>query len=172
VRPYRPTFEPCPLVLFLHGGMWTIGDLESHDRVCRRLAASAQVAVLAVDYRRAPEHPWPAAVADATHVVEWAFDHQRKLSGAGSALLIAGDSSGGNLAALTCLRLRDEGGPLPTAQVLACPNTDLTLSQPSATEKATGWGLAAHDVAWGAELWVSDQRREQIPESARSTSPC
>ena len=61
VRLYRPTFEPCPLVVFLHGGMWTIGDLDSHDRACRRLSASAQVAVLAVDFRQAPEHPWPAA---------------------------------------------------------------------------------------------------------------
>jgi acetyl esterase len=156
VRLYRPTSGPHPLVVFLHGGMWTIGDLESHDRLCRRLAAREQVAVLAVDFRRAPEHPWPAAVDDVTGVVRWAFDHQPKLAGAGGPLLIAGDSSGGNLAALACLRLRDEGGPLPSAQVLAFPNTDLTLSQPSITEKGTGWGLPADDVAWGAGLWVPD----------------
>jgi len=164
VRLYRPTFEPRPLVVFLHGGMWTIGDLDSHDRACRRLSASAQSAVLAVDFRRAPEHPWPAAVEDVTHVVRWAFDHQAELTGADRALVIAGDSSGGNLAALACLRLRDEGGPLPKAQILAFPNTDLTLSQPSVTDKATGWGLSVDDVAWGAELWVPDPALRADPK--------
>jgi acetyl esterase len=164
VRLYRPTFEPRPLVVFLHGGMWTIGDLDSHDRACRRLSASAQSAVLAVDFRRAPEHPWPAAVEDVTHAVRWAFDHQAELTGADRALVIAGDSSGGNLAALACLRLRDEGGPLPKAQILAFPNTDLTLSQPSVTDKATGWGLSVDDVAWGAELWVPDPALRADPK--------
>jgi len=163
-RLYRPAFEPRPLVVFLHGGMWTIGDLESHDRACRRLSASARAAVLAVDFRRAPEHPWPAAVEDATHVVRWAFAHQAELTGTDRALIIAGDSSGGNLAALASLRLRDEGGPLPWAQALAFPNTDLTLSQPSVTEKGTGWGLPADDVAWGAELWVPDPALRAAPK--------
>ena len=71
-------------------------------------------------------------------------------------MAVAGDSSGGNLAALACLRLRDEGGPQPAAQILVTPNTDLTLSQPSARQKATGWGLDSDDVAWGAELWLPD----------------
>jgi acetyl esterase len=73
-RLYRPRPEPRLLVVFLHGGMWTIGDLESHDRACRRLAQGAGTAVLAVDFRRAPEHPWPAAVDDAVHAVKWAAD--------------------------------------------------------------------------------------------------
>lgn len=163
VRLYRPTLDPCPLVVFLHGGMWTIGDLESHDRVCRRLSVGAQVVVVAVDFRRAPEHPWPTAVDDATHVVRWAFDHQARLAGADRALVIAGDSSGGNLAALTCLRLRAESGPLPSAQALAYPNTDLTLSQPSVAVNASGWGLSADDVAWGAELWVPDPAMRADP---------
>ena len=149
-RWYRPALEPRPLVVFLHGGMWVIGDLDSHDRACRRLAAQAGVAVLAVDFRRAPEHQWPAAVDDAVDVLRWA------LGEAGPAA-VAGDSSGGNLAALACLRLRAEGGPLPAAQILVTPNTDLTLSQPSARQKATGWGLDSDDVAWGAELWVPGQ---------------
>src|SRR5262249_54442500 len=143
-------------VVCVEGGMWTMGDVNSHDRACRRLSASAQAAVLAVDFRRAPEHPWPAAVNDVTHAVRWAFDHQAELTGADRPLVIAGDSSGGNLAALACLRLRDDGGPVPRAQILAFPNTDLTLSQPSVTGKATGWGLSADDVAWGAGLWVPD----------------
>ncbi len=189
VRLYRPVLEPRPLVVFLHGGMWVIGDLDSHDRTCRRLAAQAGVAVLAVDFRRAPEHKWPAAVDDAVDVLRWAVtaaagrsaagDTAARDSAAGPAatgqvtaesgaaalavaaqaagsVAVAGDSSGGNLAALACLRLRDEGGPQPAAQVLVTPNTDLTLSQPSARQKATGWGLDSEDVAWGAELWLPD----------------
>ncbi|MBC6456989.1 alpha/beta hydrolase [Actinomadura sp. HBU206391] len=156
VRLYRPALEPRPLVVFLHGGMWTIGDLESHDRACRRLALGADTAVLAVDFRRAPEHPWPSAVDDAVTVMRWAAGRPPELTERTGPLVIAGDSSGGNLAALACLRLRDEGGPMPDAQVLIYPNTDLTLSQPSVIEKGTGWGLDADAVAWGAEQWVPD----------------
>jgi acetyl esterase len=185
VRLYRPVLQPRPLVVFLHGGMWTIGDLESHDRACRRIALGVDAAVLAVDFRRAPEHPWPAAVDDAVDVVRWAAAHlfaeepvlyaeepaaeepaadkpvpEKPAAGP---LVVAGDSSGGNLAALTCLRLRDEGGPLPDGQVLVCPNTDLTLSRPSVVEKGSGWGLSPDDVAWGAELWVPDPALRSHP---------
>jgi acetyl esterase len=162
-RLYLPSTGPHPLLVFLHGGMWTIGDLESHDRACRRLALGAAVCVLAVDYRRAPEHPWPAAVGDVLHVIRWAVEDRRELPGATGPLVVAGDSAGGNLAALACLRLRAEGGPLPDAQVLVCPNTDLTLSQPSVSEKGTGWGLSADDVAWGAEQWVPDVAQRSSP---------
>lgn len=154
VRLYRPILGHCPLVVFLHGGFWTIGDLESHDRACRRIAAGAGVAVLAVDFRRAPEHPWPAAVEDAVHVIGWAAARPAPLAGTGGPLVVAGDSSGGTLAALACLRLRENGGITPAAQVLAYPNTDLTLSQPSVKGKGTGWGITADDIAWGAALWV------------------
>ncbi|MHC3467964.1 alpha/beta hydrolase [Streptomyces sp. 7R007] len=155
-RLYRPSAASRPLVVFLHGGMWTIGDLESHDRACRRLALATGAAVLGVDYRRAPEHPWPAAVDDCVAVLRWA-------AADGGPVVVMGDSAGGNLAALACLRLRDEGGPVPAAQVLAYPNTDLTLSSPSARTKATGWGLTTDDVAWGAEQWVPDPARRADP---------
>jgi acetyl esterase len=171
VRLYRPAPGPRPLVVFLHGGMWTVGDLESHDRACRRLALGTGSCVLAVDYRRAPEHPWPAAVDDVVHVIRWAAGRLTGLTGASGPLVLAGDSSGGNLAALACLRLRGEGGPLPDAQVLAFPNTDLTLSQPSITEKATGWGLSADDVAWGAELWVPDEALRADPRVSPLHAP-
>ena len=194
VRWYRPVLEPRPLVVFLHGGMWVIGDLDSHDRTCRRLAAQAGVAVLAVDFRLAPEHKWPAAVDDAVDVLRWAVSAAAGTATAGDAetgqavtgqvaaesgeaglaeavqaagsVAVAGDSSGGNLAALACLRLRDEGGPQPAAQILVTPNTDLTLSQPSAREKATGWGLDSDDVAWGAELWLPGLAMLAGPEAS------
>ncbi|WP_262057265.1 alpha/beta hydrolase [Streptomyces sp. STR69] len=163
-RLYRPSAKGGPPVVFLHGGMWTIGDLESHDRACRRLALGAETAVLSVDFRRAPEHPWPAAVDDCVDAVRWAA--AGGVPGAGSAdpIVVMGDSSGGNLAALACLRLRDEGGPLPAAQILLYPNTDLTLSCPSTRSKGTGWGLTTDDVAWGVEQWVPDPARRADPE--------
>ena len=158
-RLYQPSAATEPLVVFLHGGMWTIGDLESHDRACRRLAFNTGTAVLSVDFRRAPEHPWPAAVDDCVDVIRWVATGGGSSVGIGSRPLVMGDSSGGNLAALTCLRLRDEGGPLPAAQILLYPNTDLTLSYASTRTMATGWGLATDDVAWGAEQWVPDPSR-------------
>ncbi|MDQ0585456.1 alpha/beta hydrolase [Streptomyces rishiriensis] len=161
-RLYRPSAALRPLVVFLHGGMWTIGDLESHDRACRRLALRTGTAVLSVDFRRAPEYPWPVAVDDGVDAIRWAASGED--GGVAGPVVVMGDSSGGNLAALACLRLRDEGGPLPAAQVLVYPNTDLTLSCPSARSKATGWGLTTDDVAWGAEQWVADPSRRADPE--------
>ncbi|MDI2125245.1 alpha/beta hydrolase [Yinghuangia seranimata] len=162
VRLYRPRPQSVALVVYFHGGMWTIGDLESHDRFCRRLAVGADAAVLAVDYRRAPEHPYPAAVDDCVAVVRWALGGTTdpggavELGGPVRPVVVAGDSAGGHLATLVCLRLRDEGGPLPAGQALAYPNTDLTLSCPSVAAKGSGWGLDADAVAWGAENWVPD----------------
>jgi acetyl esterase len=134
-----------------------VGDLESHDRVCRRLAHATAAAVLAVDFRRAPEHPWPAAVDDAVSATRWAAE---SLPGP---LVLMGDSAGGALAALVCLRLRDQGDPLPAAQVPAYPNTDLTLAQLSVREFGTGWGLEAANLAYGAESWVPDPARRADP---------
>ncbi|MGW9212008.1 alpha/beta hydrolase [Embleya sp. NPDC055664] len=162
-RLYRPTLDAVPLVVYLHGGMWSIGGLESHDRLCRRLAVAARVAVLAVDYRLAPEHPWPAGIDDAVAAFRWAAEHAGELCGAVGMPAIAGDSSGGHLAALVCLRMRDAGGPMPASQFLAFPNTDLTLSRPSTREKATGWGLTTDAVAWGVENLVPDPVRRADP---------
>jgi len=151
-RRYRPAPTARPLVVFLHGGMWVLGDLETHDRTCRRLALAADVDVLAVDLRRAPEAPWPAAVDDALRALRWA--------GSEAPVAVAGDSSGAHLATLACLRLRDEGGPLPAGQALAYPNTDLTLSRPSIRSKGAGWGLDPADLAWAVGQWgIAPERR-------------
>jgi acetyl esterase len=164
VRLYRPDGDPRGVVVFLHGGMWVIGDLDSHDRACRRLVGSTGVAVVAVDYRLAPEHGWPAAVDDAVAVLRWVREDAGATTGSAGPPAVMGDSAGGNLATLACLRLRDAGEPLPALQVLLYPNTDLTLSQPSVREKGTGWGLNADAVAWGAEMWVPDAGRRADPE--------
>ena len=169
VRLYRPTLQPRPLLVYCHGGGWTIGDLESHDRLCRQLARGADVAVLAIDYRRAPEHPWPAAVQDALTVLRWARQAPERVGT--STVGVAGDSAGGNLAALCCLSLRDAGEPQPAVQVLAYPNTDLTLSRPSVQAKGTGWGLDADNARWFAEQWVPDPAGRADPRVSPLLEP-
>jgi acetyl esterase/lipase len=155
-RLYRPVLAARALVVYLHGGAWAGGDLDTHDRTCRRLAAGADVCVLAVDFRRPPEHPWPAAVDDAVAVFRWAAERRGALGAAECPIGVAGDSSGGMLAALSCLWLRDRDGPCPHAQLLAYPNTDLTFSRPSIAELGTGWGVDVSDLRRDAEQWVPD----------------
>ena len=163
-RLYRPVAGPAPLVVYLHGGGWTIGSLDSHDRMCRRLADGSGAAVLAIDYRLAPEHPWPALVNDTVAALRWVATAPAGLGEAPTAVAVAGDSAGGTLAALGCLRLRDEYPPaLPDLQVLLYANTDLTGSQPSMREKATGWGLDAATVRFFNSQWVPDQARWSDP---------
>ncbi|MFG6193990.1 alpha/beta hydrolase [Nonomuraea sp. JJY05] len=145
LRHYRPSEQARPLMVFAHGGALIIGDLDTHDRTCRRIAHACDVEVLAVDYRRAPEHPYPAAVQDVTAVLRWARP-----------AAVAGDSAGGYLATMACLRLRDAGEPVPGAQILICPNTDLTLSQPSIVSKGSGHSLDADFLAGAIELWTPD----------------
>jgi acetyl esterase len=169
-RLYRPTLDPRPLLIYFHGGGWTLGGLESHDRTCRRLARRADVAVLAVDYRRAPESTWPAALDDAVTVLRWARRQAPALVGS-SVVGVAGDSAGGNLATLVCLRMRDAGEPQPAAQLLAYPNTDLTFSRPSVVTKRTGWGLDADDALWFAEQWVPDQTQRSHPRVSPLLEP-
>jgi acetyl esterase len=168
-RLYRPVPGSVPLVVYLHGGGWTIGSLESHDRMCRRLAAGSGAAVLAIDYRLAPEHPWPASVDDTVAVLGWVASGPAGLGPDGlgpapTAVAVAGDSAGGTLAALGCLRLRDEYPPaLPDLQVLLYANTDLTGAEPSMREKGTGWGLDAATVRFFNSQWVPDQARWADP---------
>jgi acetyl esterase len=164
VRLYRPGPEPRPLVLYAHGGGFVLGDLDSHDSTCRRLAVSADAAVLAVDFRRAPEHPGPAAVDDFCDVFRWAEGNPDRLGTTrqGPAGL-AGDSSGGAIVALAAARLTADGAA-PSALLLAYPNADLTLSSPSVREKGSGWGLDRRDLAWFVEQWVPDPGRRTDPE--------
>jgi acetyl esterase len=163
VRLYRPVLEPRPLVLFLHGGGFVFGDLNSHDEICRRLSLRADVAVLAVDYRRAPEHPGPAAVQDAVAAVSWASKHLPELGSSDNyGIGLAGDSAGGAIALLAAVQL--VGGSLAaSALLLAYPNTDMTLSRSSITEKGRGWGLDETDLAWFVEQWVPVRIRRDDP---------
>lgn len=164
VRLYRPTQDLRPTVLYLHGGGFVMGDLESHDGTCRRLARIADVTVLAVDYRLAPEHPGPAAVEDTVGTFVWARQHLQELGGDPEAgVALAGDSSGGALAVLAAVRLH-VGGMTPSALLLAYPNADMTLTRDSVTQEGHGWGLEADDLRWFVEQWLPDPDRCDDPQ--------
>jgi len=130
------------LTVFFHGGGFVIGSLETHDHVCRDLRAQSGAAVLSVDYRLAPEHKFPAAPDDCLQAVRWAAEHAAALGVDPSRIVLAGDSAGATLAAVTALRLRDEGGPAVRAQVLVYPVTDYhTPPTRSYLENAEGYSL-------------------------------
>lgn len=132
IRVYQPNnHTDLPVILFYHGGGWVLGDLDSHDIMCRRLAHENQCIVVAVDYRLAPEHKYPAAVEDAYDALLWVSQHAHTISGNGRLLSVMGDSAGGNLAAVVCLMARDMDGPPINAQILIYPSTDATLQHTS-----------------------------------------
>ena len=160
VRLYVPFGEPAALLVYLHGGGWTIGSLDGHDPVCRAIADGAGVRIVSIDYRLAPEHPWPASVEDAVAVLSWVATGPSELGGAPIRRGVAGDSAGGALAALACQRLRERRpAALPDVQILLCPNTDLAADTSSMREKAVGFGLDAELVWWFARQWVPDRER-------------
>jgi acetyl esterase len=142
VRAFRPEGDgPLPVVAYLHGGGWVMGSVDSYDAVLRALANATGAIVAGVEYRLAPEHRFPAALEDSLAAIRWLAAHAGELGGDGSRLAVAGDSAGGNLAAVAVRRLRDE---LPIAlQVLIYPVTDAGANLPSYREFADGHGLSA-----------------------------
>jgi acetyl esterase len=149
VRTYRPaTAARLPLVLYAHGGGWVTGSLDSHDRLCRILANRLPAVTVAIDYRRAPEYVYPAALDDVEAAWRWVRGKARILGADGTRFAVAGDSSGANLAAALTLRLRADGAPQPQLQVLLYPALDATCSRRSYREFATGFNLTAAQMAW------------------------
>ena len=151
VRVYVPTSDPGPrpVLVYFHGGGWVIGDLESHDATVRALAAASGVTVVAVDYRLAPEHPFPAAVDDCLAAVRWVAEPSTtaELGVDPGRMAVGGDSAGGNLAAVAAQQLRDTG-PALRFQLLVYPATEMHFSHPSIDENADGYFLTKADIAW------------------------
>lgn len=151
LRFYRPAQEspsPLPLLVYCHGGGWLLGDLESHDGVCRHFANGAQCAVLSVDYRLAPEHKFPAAVDDAHAATTWASKQANKLNIDPNRIAIGGDSAGGNLAVAVCLIARDAGTPKIRFQLLLYPALDFSFETPSHHEFAEDHSLTRSTLFW------------------------
>ncbi|HMQ71863.1 MAG TPA: alpha/beta hydrolase [Rubrivivax sp.] len=145
-----------PLLVYFHGGGWVIGDLDTHDVACRTLAAGAGVAVLAVDYRLAPEHRFPAAVDDCIAAVRFARAEAAALGADAARIAVGGDSAGGNLAAVACLALRDAGEALPAFQLLIYPATDMRAVAPSHTANGQGYMLTADSIAYYRGHYMPD----------------
>lgn len=128
--------ELLPVIVFFHGGGWVLGNTRMYDPLCTFLVRTVGAVVVSVDYRMAPEHRAPQAVHDCVDAVRWLGDHAESLGGNGSRLAVSGDSAGGNLSAIVCQVVRDEGGPPIAHQALLYPGTDATMSQPSIAELA------------------------------------
>ena len=143
-----------PALVFFHGGGWVVGDLESYDPMCRHLANSAGCAVVAVDYRLAPEHKFPAAVDDCVAATEWVAANGAALGVDAARLAVGGDSAGGNLAAVVSLIARDRGAPSLRAQLLLYPAVDFAMSHASHQRFAEGHLLTLATMRWFAEAYL------------------
>jgi len=145
----REEREPGPLLVFIHGGGWVIGGLETHEPLCIDLAIELDLPVVAVDYRLAPEFPFPAAIEDSLAAVRWIASGPEDLGRKATSLFIAGDSAGGNLAAAVCAALRDESAAVPVAgQWLIYPATDPCVKYPSYDEFCHGFLLVKESMDW------------------------
>ncbi|MCK0175049.1 MULTISPECIES: alpha/beta hydrolase [Mycobacteriaceae] len=146
-RPYGST-EGLPLLVFYHGGGFVLGDLDTHDDLCRLISRDGKMAVLSVDYRLAPEHKAPAAAHDAYAAYRWAREHAADLGADVDRIAVGGDSAGGNLAAVVSQLTRDDGFPMPALQVLIYPVVDVCSDTRSKTLFADGYFLTKRDMNW------------------------
>ncbi len=145
-----------PLLVYYHGGGWVVGSLEGYDTSCRRLALKAHCNVVSVDYRLAPENPFPAAVHDAWDATVWCVRNAASLQIDPKRVIVAGDSAGGTLAAVVALQARDAGDPAIALQVLIYPATDLTRETDSYVRNAQGYMLTAKALRWFYDRYVPD----------------
>jgi len=157
-RVYTPESDERRVITYLHGGGWTLGDIDTHDSVCRILAASLGAVVVSADYRRAPEFPYPTPLRDAVAAARWT-----SRSFPGRDHVIAGDSAGASLALGVALDARDTDGIELAALLLLYPPADPSLRMASACAHAEGYLLTADDMAWHYELYVPDPRRRGEP---------
>ena len=161
LRVYRPggvpDSRPLPVLVFFHGGGWVIGDIETHDVVCRQVTAEAGISVISVDYRLAPENKFPAAVDDAWAATRWIAAHGAELGIDPARLAVGGDSAGGNLAAVVALLARDAGGPKISLQVLTYPVTDLGAETKSYADLAEGYMLTRDSMRWFRAHYLSKE---------------
>jgi acetyl esterase len=167
VRIYWPRqtseSQPLPLVVFFHGGGFAICDLDTHDPIARALCRDGDAIVVNVDYRRSPEHKFPAAVEDAYAAVSWVSAHAAELGGDARRIAVAGDSAGGNLAAVICQIAKAKGGPQIAFQILIYPLLDMDTAAPFASRREFGGGdyfLSMRDMEWFNSLYFADESTE------------
>jgi acetyl esterase len=168
VRIYWPAASsgPVSIVVFAHGGGFVFCDLDSHDELCRAMTNGVGAVVVSVDYRLAPEFPWPAAADDVYAVAEWAAQQADELGGDSSRLLVAGDSAGGNLAAVTALLARDRGRPAIAGQLLIYPATAADFGTASYRRFGTGYYNTATAMAWYWDQYVPNLANRSHPTAS------
>jgi acetyl esterase len=168
--PYRT--GPFPLLVFFHGSGFVLCSLDTHDGMSRNLCAGAGCVVVSVDYRLAPEHKFPAGIDDCLHATRWAAAHAAELGADPMHIAIAGDSAGANMAAVTALRVRDEGGPTLCGQLLLYPVTDYhTPGTPSYEENAEGYGLTRDTMRWFWAHYLNDESQSAHPNASLLRAP-
>lgn len=160
LRMYRPLGSSpsgaLPVLVYYHGGGWVIGDLDTHDTLCRELANGAGCAVVAVDYRMGPEHRFPAAVEDAVAALRWVSHNTHDLAVDGSSIAVGGDSAGGNLAAVAAIAARDDGGPALRFQLLVYPATDMRRTAASHVTNGQGYLLTSDTIRYFHDHYIAD----------------
>ncbi len=166
--PHEPAKEAPPVVVFLHGGGFVFCDIESHDGFCRTMSRGTGSIVVSVDYRLAPEHKAPAAAEDAHAALRWAADNARELGGDSDRIVVAGDSAGGNMAAVACLMARDRVGPRVAAQVMAYPVIDPSCDTDSYHQYATGYFNTKAAMKW---YWQQYLPAGPLPEPVDHVAP-
>jgi acetyl esterase len=165
-RAYAPVAvggEPRPALIFFHGGGFVVGGLDSHDGLCRLICAEGHLRVIAIDYRLAPEHPFPAALDDAFAATQWIAANATQLGIDPGAIAVGGDSAGGTLAAVVTQLARDKGGPKLAFQLLMFPNTQMVGETSSLNEYAVGYFLERQTIEWF--------NKEYAPQEADRASP-
>jgi len=170
VRLYRPADPTGAILIWYHGGGWVIGDLETADPTARKLANRTGALVVSVDYRLAPEHPYPAAIDDAWATLQWVADHGDELGADPTRIAVGGDSAGGNLAAIVSVLARDAGVGL-RHQLLVYPVTDLTLSHPSMDENAEGYLLTKTGMIWFVDHYLGAPSERGDRDKQPNASP-
>jgi acetyl esterase len=165
IRIYQPRAgDLLPVLVYFHGGGFVLGSPDSHDSIARRLALGADCIVVSVDYRLAPEHPFPAAADDALAAVRWVQGNAREIGADPGRVAVGGDSAGGNLAAVASLQLRDAGADLPCAQLLIYPVTHLHAPlEGSMMEMGEGYFLRATDMQWFADMYLAGSEQSVNP---------
>ena len=168
IRTYTPRGRgPFPLLVFFHGSGFVLCSLDTHDGMCRNLCAGADCVVVSVDYRLAPEHKFPAGLEDCLYATRWAAAHAGELGADARRVAVAGDSAGGNMAAVVALRLRDESGPALCGQLLLYPVTDYhTPGTPSYEENAEGYGLTRDTMKWFWDHYLNDASEGAHPHAS------
>jgi acetyl esterase len=172
VRVYRPSDAvDLPALVWIHGGGWVLGGLDGADELCRTLSVAASCVVVSVDYRLAPEHPFPAGLNDTVAALNWTARTATDLGIDRTRIAIGGDSAGANLSIAVCLEAVRSGDPLPCFQLLVYPPTDFESQRPSWTEHADAPVLAAMDARWFMSLYLSNEADRDNPLVSPEKAP-